>query len=90
MEIQTLKEDKDLIELKIIGEGHTLCNVLRSELSEMEDISFASYNLKHHMVSSPVLVLKAKKGKPRKLLLDCIQSLKDKTKQLKALLPKLS
>lgn len=90
MEIQILKEDKDSIELKIVGEGYTLCNVLRSELCESEDTSFASYNLKHPLVSSPVFDLKTKKGKPRKVLLDGSQSLKDKVKQLKTLLPKLS
>ena len=42
MEIQILKEDKDLIELKIIGEGHTLCNVLRDEATTLEDTSFVS------------------------------------------------
>jgi len=58
MEIQILKEDKDTIELKIAGEGHTLCNALRSELCESDDTSFASYNLKHPLVSSPVFDLK--------------------------------
>ena len=90
MEIQILKEDKDLIELKIIGEGHTLCNVLRDEATTLEDTSFVSYNLKHPLVSSPILALKTKKGKPRKVLLDAVESLKGKTKELRSLLTKLS
>ncbi len=89
MEVQLLKEDKDLIELKIIGEGHTLCNVLRNELWNAEDTSFVSYNLKHPLVSFPVFSLKTKKGKPRKVLLDSVQSLKDEVKQLRSLLTKL-
>ena len=90
MEIQILKEDKDLIELKIIGEGHTLCNILRDEATTLEDTSFVSYNLKHPLVSSPILALKTKKGKPRKVLLDAVESLKGKTKELRSLLTKLS
>lgn len=89
MEIQLLKEDKDLIELKIIGEGHTLCNVLRNQLWDSEDTSIVSYNLKHPLVSSPVFVLKVKKGKPRKVLLDGVQALKEETKELRTLLSKL-
>lgn len=90
MEVELINEDKNLIELRIIGEGHTLCNVLRSELWSLDYTSFVSYNLKHPLVSSPVFALKVKKGKPRKALLDAIGTLKDKNKHLKALLAKLS
>ncbi|MBI2148694.1 DNA-directed RNA polymerase subunit L [Candidatus Woesearchaeota archaeon] len=90
MEIEILKEEKDFLELKIVGETHTLCNIIRNELWEVEDTSFASYNLKHPLISSPILAVKVKKGKPRKVLLDAVQSLKTKTKQFKSLLTKLS
>ena len=90
MEVQILKEEKDLIELKIVGEGHTICNLLRSELWGLDDTSLVSYNLKHPLISSPIFALKLKKGKPRKILLDSVQTIKDKTKQLKGLLSKLS
>ena len=90
MEVQLVQEDKDLIELKIIGEGHTLCNLIRNELCDSDSVSFASYNLKHPLVSSPILAVKTSKGKPRKALLDSIQSLKAKTKEFKSLLSKLS
>ncbi len=90
MEVDVIKEDKDLIEVKIIGEGHTLCNLIRQELSDSEGVSFSSYNLKHPLVSSPILSLKVEKGKPRKILLDAVVSLKTKTKHLKSLLNKFS
>ncbi len=89
MEMQIISENKDLIELKIVGEGHTLCNVIRDELVNSEDTSFASYNIKHPLVSSPILALKVKKGKPRKVLLDAVASLKEKTKELRSQLTKL-
>ena len=89
MEVKILKEDKELIEVEIAGEGHTLCNVLRAELWNFDDTSFASYNLKHPLIGTPVLVLKIKKGKPRKLLLDSVDSIKVKTKELRSLLTKL-
>jgi len=89
MEVQILKDEKDLLEIEIKGEGHTLCNVLRNELWNFEDTSFASYNIKHPMISNPILALKVKKGKPKKVLLDAVESLKEKTKGLKSLLPKI-
>ena len=89
MEVKILKEDKELLELEIIGEDSTLCNVLRNELNTFEDVSFASYNIKHPLISNPVFAVKSKKGKPKKLLLDAVESLKAKTKEMRALLAKL-
>lgn len=89
MEVQVIKEDKELLEVEIADEGHTLCNILRDELWNLEDTSIASYNIKHPLVSSPHLAVKVKKGKPRKILLDAVDSIKTKTKELKALLTKL-
>ena len=89
MEIQIVQDTKDFFEIKIVGEGHTLCNVIRDELVNLEDTSFASYNIKHPLVSSPVLALKVNKGKPRKVLLDAVVSLKEKTKDLRSQLSKL-
>ncbi len=90
MEVHIIKEDKDIIEVNIVGEGHTLCNILRDELWSLDDTSFVSYNLKHPLVSTPILALKVKKGKPRKVLIDAVESLKNKTKELRSLLAKLS
>ena len=89
MEVNVLKEDKELIELEITGEDHTLCNIIRDELWNEEDTSFASYNLKHALISEPILTIKTKKGKPRKAVLDAVESLKNKTKELKSLLNKI-
>ena len=89
MEVSIVKEDKDFIEIEIAGEGHTLCNILRDELWTLEDTSFASYNLKHPLISSPVIALKSKKGKPKKLFLDAVESIKGKTNSLRSLLTKL-
>ncbi len=89
MEIKVLKEDKDLIEIEVSGEGNTLCDALRSELLNSEDTSFASYSLKHPLVGTPVLSLKVKKGKPKKALVDAAEALKAKNKELRSQLSKL-
>ncbi len=89
MEVRIISEDKDLIHIEIEGEGHTLCNAVREELWNLEDTSFASYNIKHPQISNPVLAVKSKKGKPKKLVLDAVNSLREKTKELRSELPKL-
>lgn len=89
MELHILKEDKDLLQIEIKEADHTFCNILRNELWNFDDTSFASYNIKHPLVSSPVFAIKVKKGKPKKLLLDAVESLKSKTKELRSLISKI-
>lgn len=89
MEIKVLNEDKNSIEFELGGENHTFCNLLRKELWESKDVSLASYNYKHPLISSPVFTLRVKSGKPKKLLSDAVDSLKKKTKDLRTQLKKL-
>jgi len=89
MEVNVLKEEKNIIEIELKGEGHTLANLLRSELWNNNDIEIASYNLKHPIASSPILALSVSKGKPKKAIQEAVESLKAKTKEFKNLLKKL-
>ncbi len=89
MEVHIVSEDKELLEVEIKDENHTLCNLIRDELWNSEDTSFASYNLRHPSISNPIIALKTKKGKPRKVMLDAVESLKNKTKEVKSLLIKI-
>lgn len=89
MEISIVKEEKNLIEVNLVGESHTLCNALRGELWNIDGTSFVSYNLKHPLVGSPVFALQVKKGNPKKVLASAADSLKGKTKELRSLLKKI-
>jgi len=90
MEINILKETNESMELEIVGEGHTFCNVLRQELFNVEGVNFASYNLKHPTIGSPIFIVNLNKGKPKKALLDGANLLKEKTNEMRALLKKLN
>ena len=89
MEVNVLKEEKDNIELEIKGEDHTFCNILRSELWNLEDTNFAAYAIKHPLMSSPIFTLHVKKGKPRKVLNDAVDSLRSEAKGFKSALKSL-
>ena len=89
MEVQILNETKDFIEFEIKGEGHTLCNVLRQELSTLDGVNFASYNLKHPIIGNPIMAVNINKGSPKKVVLEGVNQLKSKTKELRSLLKKL-
>lgn len=89
MDFKVLKEEKDTLELQFEGENHTFCNLLRKELWGSDQIVAASYNLKHPLLLAPTFILQVKSGKPRKFLLEATESLKKKTKDLKAQISKL-
>jgi len=87
MDLRVLKQDKDYVELEVIGEGHTMCNVLRKEIFNEKDDVVAGYNIEHPLVSNPKMIVKG--DKPIKLILNAIDRLKDKNKELRSKLKKL-
>jgi DNA-directed RNA polymerase subunit L len=71
MEIELLNEEDRSLNIKIIGEGHTLCNVLRKTLYEDKQVLAASYVIEHPILESPKFYVKTDKGKsPRQALID--------------------
>ena len=83
MEIEFLKNEKNKIEFKIIGEDHTLCNILRRELWNDKDVDIAAYAIDHPLVSEPVMLVETKKFDPKKALLDAAESLRKQVEELK-------
>lgn len=88
MELKTVSEDKNVIEIKMRGENHTFCNLIRKELTENEDVEAAAYKIDHPLVSSPVLLVQTSKGTPKKALQLAIDSLRKKTKEYRSVLSK--
>lgn len=85
MELVEKGESSRLI--KIVGEGHTLCNLLRAELGEDENVTSSAYTIEHPMTESPKFYVKTKKGKsPERALTDAagriVEQLEDLRKQL--------
>jgi len=81
MEIKVLENEKNKIVVEIIGEDHTLSNALRKELWNDKNVDVAGYNIEHHLISNPILVVDGKN--PKKSLLDAVKRLKDKNSELK-------
>ncbi|MDD5133713.1 MAG: DNA-directed RNA polymerase subunit L [Candidatus Nanoarchaeia archaeon] len=72
MELNILEQTKTKLKFEIKGENHTLCNVLRKELTKNSDI--AGYKVEHPLTSSPVFIVESKD--PKKSLTSTISSLK--------------
>ena len=88
MKVKILNEDSNNISVEIEGEGHTLCNLLRNELWNL-GVDSCGYNLKHPIISSPILNVEVSKGKPLKFLFSSVDEIKKKIKSLRAEFKKL-
>lgn len=70
MDLNVLEKDKTKLVLEIIGETHTLPNILREHLHKDKSVKAAAYRIKHPLVSYPELLVETTKGTPKKVLKD--------------------
>lgn len=67
METKILKKTANELRIEIVGEGHTLCNLLQKALLEDETVEIGGYSIEHPLVSNPVVYVRMKeKRKPEK------------------------
>ena len=88
MEIKVLKEEKNKIEFEVIGENHTLCNPVRNELWNQDNVNISAYNIHHPLISNPIMLVEVSKGDPKIAITNSVNSLKKQTKELKDLFSK--
>ncbi|MGB9748811.1 MAG: DNA-directed RNA polymerase subunit L [Candidatus Woesearchaeota archaeon] len=53
MKINILNEEKKRMEFEIEGESHTLCNMLKNELLNDENVKIAIYRINHPLLKTP-------------------------------------
>jgi DNA-directed RNA polymerase subunit L len=78
MEIKVLEKTDESVKIEVIGETHTLLNLLR-EKSWKAGASQASYMIEHPYLSNPKITIKAKN--PKKVLADATQMVADDAKE---------
>lgn len=76
MEIKVIEESKKKLVFEILGESHTLANLLEKELWEDKDVIAAGYHIDHPLFGVPRMVVEA--PDPRKALEKAIKRLKKK------------
>jgi len=68
MEINILKNEKDVIEAELVGETHTLANALKDECYQDTKVVSAAYLIAHPLTSQPMIIVRTK-GKNAKTAL---------------------
>ncbi|RJQ21840.1 DNA-directed RNA polymerase subunit L [Candidatus Woesearchaeota archaeon] len=68
MDIHIIEEKKNKIVFELKGEGHTLSNAVRKELSNDEHVKGAAYTIEHPLIEVPRFIVETDGAEPRKVL----------------------
>lgn len=86
MDIEVIKNEGSFMEFRIIGEDHTLCNVLREALLKNEKVKVAAYRIDHPLLDRkrPMFIINTDGTiSPKDALLEAIKNIKKDVKGLK-------
>lgn len=84
MEINVLENEKNRLRFEIVGETHTLPNLITKELWNEGDVTVSGYTLKHPQTSNVVLLIETTKKDPKKVLLETLAHLKKKSSEFQS------
>lgn len=68
MEITIVNKTDNEINVKIIGETHTLMNLLKTALLTDKHVEIATYDVKHTTISDPILFVRTDGADPIKVI----------------------
>ncbi len=86
LDIEVIKNKDSLMEFRIIGEDHTLCNLLRDALLKNKKVKVAAYKIDHPLLSgkSPMFIINTDGSiSPKDALLEAIKNIEKDVKGLK-------
>lgn len=81
MEILVLEKTKKRLVFELRGSDNTFCNVLKKELQADEDVSIATYSVKHPLIGIPKFIIEIRGKSPKDALLAAVESLQSKNKE---------
>ena len=76
MEINVLEDSKNKLVVEMKGEGHALCNALKTELWTNKKVKLSGYTIEHPLIGIPKLVIETDSGDPKKLLEEAAKNVK--------------
>lgn len=83
MEVRILINEKNTLELEMVGGDQSLAQLLAERLNEEKDVEFASYKVEHPIIGNPKLYVRTKKGEAGKLVLEKLDELKKEVADFK-------
>lgn len=76
MELRVVSQEKNELEIEVLGENETLLNPIKQALLADKDVEFAEYIIEHPILSVPKIYVRTKGNtKPETVLKRTIKSL---------------
>jgi DNA-directed RNA polymerase subunit L len=91
--LKVIKIDEKTLEFELVGEDHTIANLIAKYAVRKPHVKYAAYNIPHPLISNPVIVITTDgKRSPvdvlREVLNDIIRDAETMRKQLEEVLGK--
>jgi len=83
MKLEIITNEKNTLEFYIVGERHTLPNILRDRLAKSDDVAFCAYKLDHPLDEKARFILKTNSKSPKKVLEEAIKEIKEELAEFK-------
>jgi DNA-directed RNA polymerase subunit L len=83
MKINTVADEKNMLQIEVGGESHTFMNVLKEELYEDKNVMSAAYMFDHPLVSDPKVIVRTKTASPKKALQEAATRISKQAKDFK-------
>ncbi len=83
MKIEVVERGEKSIRVRIIGEDHTFCNILRKMMYEDDNVEMAPYTIEHPMLGHPEFYVKVRRGKPEDAMLKAAKRLMERCEELR-------
>jgi DNA-directed RNA polymerase subunit L len=83
MEIKILSEEKNSIELDFGSVDQSLAQYLAEKLNADKDVEFAACKVDHPIIGYPRLILRTKKGDPKKIVLEKLEEIRKEVVEFK-------
>ncbi len=84
MEVKILINEKNTMELEMVGGEQSLAQLLAERLNEDKDVDFASYKVEHPIVGNPKVYVRTKKGEPGKIVLEKLAEIKKELEEFRS------
>ena len=82
MEVKVLTKTKNDLKIEIVGEDHTVCNLLQKALLDDKNVEIAGYDQPHPLIRSSIVYFRTKRDvSPEKVLLTALFSIRELNKE---------
>ena len=83
MEMNVIEQHPKKLIAEFRGADHTLCNALKTELYNDEQVKTAAYSINHPLVGVPKFIIETKGKDPKKALAEAAKRVVAKTTKIK-------